>query len=51
MLSPVGLTDSAGGAGARGDYENGYQLVPVNWRINTERKRGFFGLVKEITGS
>src|SRR5258708_10788893 len=26
------------GAGASGDYVNGYQLVPVNWRINTERK-------------
>jgi hypothetical protein len=41
----------AGGAGARGDYENGYQLVPVNWGINTERKRAFFDLVKEISGA
>lgn len=41
----------AGGAGARGDYENGYQLVPVNWGINTERKREFFGLAKEVTGA
>lgn len=41
----------AGGAGARGDYVNGYQLVPVNWKLNTERKRAFFSLVKEITGS
>lgn len=23
----------AGGVGARGDYANGYQLVPVNWQI------------------
>jgi hypothetical protein len=27
------------------------QNVPVNWGINTDRKRGFFGKVKEITGS
>jgi hypothetical protein len=40
----------AGGAGARGDYLNGYQLVPVNWGINTERKRAFFDLVSEIAG-
>ena len=39
----------AGGAGARGDYENGYQLVPVNWGINTERKKAFFGLLEEVT--
>ena len=39
----------AGGAGARGDYENGYQLVPVAWGINTERKRAFFELLKEVT--
>lgn len=40
----------AGGLGARSDYVEGYQNVPVNWRINTDRKRGFFGLVREITG-
>ncbi len=39
------------GAGASGDYVNGYQLVPVNWRINTERKRGFFDLLASITGN
>jgi hypothetical protein len=27
------------------------QNVPVNWRINTERKRGFFEKVREITGA
>ena len=32
-------------------YADGYQTVPVNWGINTERKRAFFGLVKEVTGS
>ena len=28
----------------------GYQTPPVNWGIDTDRKKGFFGLVKEITG-
>jgi len=32
-------------------YADGYQTVPVNWGINTERKRAFFNLVKEVTGS
>ncbi len=29
----------------------GYQSPPVHWGLNTDRKRGFFQLVKEITGS
>jgi len=37
-------------AGASGDYVNGYQLVPVNWRINTERKQEFFDLLAAVTG-
>jgi len=41
----------AGGAGARGDYVDGYQLVPVNWQLNTPRKRAFFELVARYTGS
>jgi len=41
----------AGGVGARSDYAAGYQLVPVNWAINTERKRDFFRLVAEIAGA
>ncbi|HWQ56885.1 MAG TPA: hypothetical protein VN442_24570 [Bryobacteraceae bacterium] len=28
----------------------GYQSPPVDWRIDTERKKGFFGLLKEVTG-
>lgn len=32
-------------------YEEGYQSVPVDWRVNSERKRGFFNMVKEITGA
>jgi hypothetical protein len=31
-------------------FEEGYQSVPVDWGINSERKRGFFNLVEEITG-
>lgn len=31
-------------------YESGYQSVPVDWGINSERKKAFFNLLKEITG-
>ncbi len=31
-------------------FEQGYQSVPVDWGINSERKKGFFELLKEITG-
>lgn len=31
-------------------YIDGYQQVPVNWGINTERKKAFFNLLKQITG-
>ena len=31
-------------------FDEGYQSVPVNWGISSGRKRGFFSLVKEITG-
>lgn len=31
-------------------FEDGYQSVPVDWGINSERKKGFFGLLKTITG-
>ncbi|HLA41437.1 MAG TPA: hypothetical protein VJ417_15650 [Candidatus Glassbacteria bacterium] len=33
------------------NYVDGYQCPPVNWQINTERKRAFFGKVKELTGA
>ena len=32
-------------------FDEGYQSVPVNWGISSARKRGFFTLVKEMTGS
>lgn len=28
--------------------DDGYQNVPVNWEISSERKRGFFGLARQI---
>ena len=31
-------------------FEEGYQSVPVDWGINSERKKGFFRLLKDITG-
>ena len=33
------------------DYSDGYQCPPVNWGINTERKKAFFNLLKQVTGS
>ena len=32
-------------------FDEGYQSVPVNWGISSGRKRGFFKLLAEITGS
>jgi hypothetical protein len=43
--------EGVSGASARGNYVDGYQLVPVNWGINTERKRAFFDLVRTMTGA
>jgi hypothetical protein len=31
-------------------FETGFQSVPVNWTISTERKKGFFRMVAEISG-
>jgi hypothetical protein len=31
------------------DYKEGYQSIPVDWGINSERKKAFFRKVKEIT--
>jgi len=31
-------------------FAEGYQRVPVDWGINSGRKKGFFGLLKEMTG-
>lgn len=32
------------------NYRDGYQSVPVNWGINTDRKRSFFRLLRTVTG-
>jgi len=31
-------------------FDEGYQSVPVNWGVSSDRKRGFFRLLSEITG-
>jgi len=31
-------------------FETGYQSVPASWDIDTDRKKGFFNLLKKITG-
>ncbi len=31
-------------------FNEGYQSVPVDWTTNSDRKRGFFKLLSEITG-
>ncbi len=33
------------------NYLDGYQSPPVNWGLSTDRKRDFFNLVREMTGS
>jgi len=33
------------------NYVDGHQCPPVNWGINTERKRQFFAKLKEVTGA
>ncbi len=35
---------------SRERFEDGFQSLPVDWAISSVRKRGFFGLLKEITG-
>ena len=42
--------EGSGGGGARSNYRDGYQLVPVNWSTNTPTKQGFFRLLREVTG-
>lgn len=35
----------------RNDYIDGYQSMPVNWSINTPRKKAFFDFVRQVTGA
>jgi hypothetical protein len=32
-------------------FSEGYQSVPVDWGIHSARKRGFFGLLAQVTGA
>jgi hypothetical protein len=32
-------------------FDDGYQSVPVNWGLSSDRKKAFFRLVEEITGA
>ena len=32
-------------------FDEGYQSVPVNWTISSDRKRSFFSKVAEVTGA
>lgn len=32
-------------------FNEGFQSVPVNWSISSDRKRGFFNLLQQITGA
>jgi hypothetical protein len=36
---------------ARERFPDGFQSLPVDWTISSSRKRSFFALLKEITGS
>lgn len=52
MLAALGLYASWGYFDpGKSDYADGYQCPPVNWGINTERKRQFFTKLKEVTGA
>lgn len=33
------------------NYHDGFQSPPVQWKLNTERKRAFFRLVRDVTGN
>lgn len=35
----------------REGYAEGFQSLPVDWSISTNRKKGFFNLLKQVTGA
>jgi hypothetical protein len=35
----------------RDRFEDGYQSLPVDWGINSARKKGFFNLLADVTGA
>ena len=52
MLSAVGAYASWGFFDpGTSNYRDGYQCPPVNWGINTPRKKAFFGLLKQVTSA
>jgi hypothetical protein len=52
MMAALGLYVSWGYFDpGKSDYADGYQCPPVNWGINTERKKQFFATLKEMTGA
>ena len=51
MLSAVGEFASWGFFDpGKNNYRDGYQCPPVQWGINTARKKAFFALLKQVTG-
>ena len=36
---------------SRERFEDGFQSLPVDWTIASDRKRGFFSLLKQVTGA
>jgi hypothetical protein len=52
MLAAVGAYASWGYFDpGKNNYADGYQCPPANWGINTERKKAFFTLLREVTGA
>jgi hypothetical protein len=52
MLAALGFYTSWGYFDpGKSNYVDGYQCPPVNWGINTELKKQFFGKLKEVTGA
>ncbi|MEO7143535.1 MAG: hypothetical protein ABI165_08540 [Bryobacteraceae bacterium] len=52
MLAAIGRGASWGFFDpGKSNYIDGYQCPPVNWSINTDRKKAFFKLLAEVTGS
>ena len=35
----------------QGTFDEGFQSVPVDWRISSDRKRGFLDLLAKVTGA
>jgi hypothetical protein len=40
----------AGGGAAYGNYGEGFQNPPIDWRLNTDRKKAFFAMLRAVTG-